>query len=281
MTPFSSYQASTEPQAPKTNISNVHTGHIVALSRYKHVTDLAPFKLGLLITAHGLEVHLLQTGNDTAQIVGQFELTGQRAKDRYVHADRRTVSISKPDRGKLKFQVEGASFVVAYNNLSKTGGMNLFILSSKLDSGGRKMIGARNQSLESIFIPRLPSDQNDIVQLRSDVAAQRHRLSGLSDPISLREFCLGMKDIFHRWKDLQPRERILAIRQLANETLMLSGVYPCYFPEGQIAKWGSSSPGKLCRFVPAEWSIYRSPDFVEQKALTPRQEIHFGASLYA
>jgi hypothetical protein len=90
-----------------------------------------------------------------------------------------------------------------------------------------------------------------------------------------------MKDIFYRWSELQPRERILAIRQQANETLMLSGVYPCYFPEGQVSSWTSFSPDKLCRFIPAEWSIYRSPDFVDKNSLTPREEVHFASSLYA
>jgi hypothetical protein len=253
----------------------------VALSRYKHLTALDPFKLGLLVTARGLELHLLRIVDDTAHIIDRFELTGQRSKDRYAHADGRSVAILKPDRGKLIFQVQGDRSVVSYSNLSKVGGMLLHIHSYKLNPNGRRVVGASNQSLEHVFIPRLPSDPNDILQLSSAVAANRHRLAGLSDSRSHSEFCRGMKGIFHRWNELQPRERILAIRQQANETLMLSGVYPCYFPEGQIASWSAFSPNTPCRFIPAEWSIYRSPDFVEQKTLTPREEVHFAASLYA
>jgi hypothetical protein len=253
----------------------------VALSRYKQITDLPPFKLGLLINAHSLEVQVLRTNGEEAHIIDTIELTGQRSKDRQVRADGGTVDISKPDRGKLKFQVRGDSFVVGYSNLAKAGGMNVSILSSKLDADGRRMIGARNQHLETVFIPRLPSHENDILQLSSAVAANRHRLCGLTDQLTILEFCRGMKDIFARWTELQPRERILAIRQQANESLMRSGVYPCYFPEGQIPKWKAFSPDKPCRFIPAEWSLYRSADFVEQETLTPREEIHFAASLYA
>ena len=261
--------------------ASAHSDNCVALSRYKHITELSPFKLGLLITAHSLEVHLLRQAKDGPEILDQIELTGRSVKDRRIEFAGHTISITKPDRGTLVFRVEGALFAVNYSSRTKPGGTNVCILSSKLEANGQRQLGARNQQLISIFVPRLPSPEHEIAQLSSAVAANTHRLAGLSDRLSIGEFCKEMGSVFDKWESLQPRERRLLVRTTANELLMLSGVYPCYFPDEQTERANILYANKPCRFIPTQWSLYTAPAFIEKDILTGRDESHFAASLYA
>jgi hypothetical protein len=268
-------------QTSGTPLSSAHSESCVALSRYKHIAELPPFKLGLLITAHSLEVHILRQDKDGPEIIDHIELTGRSVKDRRIEFANHSISIRKPDRGTLAFRVDGALLAVNYSSRTKPGGTSVCILSSKLDPSGRRQIGARNQHLTSIFVPRLPSPEHEIAQLSSAVAAKTHRLAGLSDRLSIAEFCKEMRSVFDRWTSLQPRERRLLVRTTANELLMLSGVYPCYFPDEQTERANILYAQKPCRFVPTQWSLYTAPAFMEKGILTARDESHFAASLYS
>lgn len=251
-----------------------------ALSCYKKTLDISPYRLGMLITGNSLEIHLIAVVDNEPHILDQIELTGAREKERTIQTPDGTVLITKQDRGRVRFVFLEQLMAVTFSNLSRPGGMHVSILSAHLDARGKPKHGATYQSYQTIFVPRLPSHEEDIQSLRSAVATNNQTYHGLADPFSVSEFCRGLKDTFANWENLRSRERILAIRLVANETLLKSGVYPCYFPEGQISDWSAFSPHKLCRFVPTEWSMYRSPAFVDEDNLTRQEQLQFATTLY-
>jgi hypothetical protein len=279
------------PNSPTTERSQLHNQALSdlkapltyparALSCYKKTIEIAPYRLGILIKSHSLEVHILATVDNEPRILDQVELTGMRKKDRTIQTPGGAVHIAKHDRGKLRFVFSEQSMAVTFSNLSKPGGMSVSVVTAQLDERGKPRIGATFQKHQTIFIPRLPAHEGEIEHLTCAVATDTRHFSGLSDPLSVSAFCIGLKHAFAGWESSMPRERILAIRLVANETLLNSGVYPCYFPEGIVSDWGSFSPRKLCRFVPAEWSMYRSPDFVDETHLSRQDQLEFATALY-